>query len=144
MMHRKIFFLAGILLTGHAARAQMVVNAAGTTVSNGAYSHSFSIGEIATTTLSGPAGYLTQGYLQPHLLPEAPFDYYPNPVVQELFLVNARGVDWVKFYDAAGREIYSAPYAGKPLNLSLLSGAVYLVNAFGKGKLLHKFFIIKQ
>ncbi len=144
MMHRTILFLAGILLTGHAAQAQMVVNVAGTTISNGAYSHSFSIGEIATTTLSGPAGYLTQGYLQPHLLPEAAFDYYPNPVVQELFLVNARGVDRVKFYDVAGREIYSVDYAGKPLNLSLLSGAVYLVNTFGKGKLLHKFFIIKQ
>ncbi len=127
------------------ARAQMVVNAAGTTISNEAYSHSFSIGEIATTTLAGPNGYLTQGYLQPHLLPEeGPFDYYPNPVVEELVLVNARRVDQVKFYDAAGRLVLTAPYAGKPLNLSVLSGAVYLVNAFSKGKLLHKFFIIKQ
>ena len=128
------------------ARAQAVVNAAGTTISNGAYSHSFSIGEIATTTLTGPNGYLTQGYLQPFLLPaEGPFDYYPNPVVQDLFLVNARRVDQVKFYDSAGRLVLTAPYAaGKPLNLSVLSGAVYLVNAFSKGKLLHKFFIIKQ
>lgn len=123
----------------------MVVNPAGTTISNEGYSHSFAIGEIAITTLSSPERYLTQGYLQPYLLPdEGIFDYYPNPVVQELFLVNARRVDLVRFYDSAGREVYSAAYNGKPLNLSLLSGAVYLVNAFSKGKLIHKFFIIKQ
>ncbi len=132
-------------LTTGAARGQMVVNAAGTTISNGAYSHSFSIGEITTTTLTTGEQYLTQGYLQPFLLPnEGGFDYYPNPVVQELFLVNARRVDWVRFYDSAGREVYSAAYNGKPLDLSVLSGAVYLVNAFSKGKIIHKFFIIKQ
>jgi hypothetical protein len=145
MTKKLLFLLAGMGLAAGTARAQAVVNAAGTTLSNEAYSHSFSIGEIATTTLAGPDGYLTQGYLQPHLLPEeGPFDYYPNPVVQDLVLINARRIDQVKFYDAAGRLVLTAPYAGKPLNLSVLSGAVYLVNAFSKGKLLHKFFIIKQ
>ena len=145
MTHKLLILMALVGWTVDGAQAQTVVNAAGTTISNGAYSHSFSIGEIATTTLTGPDRYLTQGYLQPHLLPEeGPFDYYPNPVVQDLSLVNARRVDQLKFYDAAGRLVLTAPYAGKPLNLSVLSGAVYLVNAFSKGKLLHKFFIIKQ
>jgi hypothetical protein len=63
-----------------------------------------------------------------------------------LTLVNAREVVRVKLFDVSGREVFSAAYTGKSLNLETLSGGTYLVNTYGKSgnKPLHKFLIIKE
>jgi hypothetical protein len=102
---------------------------------------------VVITTISGGDRHLTQGFLQPEL-PKGPdrFDYYPNPVVDDLFLFSAEDVQSVQVYDLSGREVFRANYtSGKPISLKLLSGASYLINTYDKaGKTLHKFTIIKQ
>lgn len=139
-------------LIGEAAYGQTagtsVLNTAGGTIegSKGQYSHSFSVGEVVISTISGNDDQATQGYLQPEALP-APdgFDYYPNPVDDKLFLVNAQKVSRVKIYDVNGRLIFSGAYTGKPIVLEELSGGTYLVNTLSRtNKILHKFAIIKQ
>lgn len=133
---------------GFSQSGPAVVNAAGTTLtSTSGYSHSFSIGEIAITTISSPnnQNYITQGYLQPETGERPVFDFYPNPVVDNLFLVNASKIKQIRVYDLTGREVLTLKYTGEALPLQLLSGATYLVDAFDeKGKSVQKFTIIKQ
>jgi hypothetical protein len=127
-------------------RTPAVVNAGGTTVQGDAGQHSFSIGEIGIITIGSNEGQVTQGFLQP----EAPaagegFDYYPNPVVTDLYLVNARFVKSIRVFDLSGREVLRTPYTGKPISLEALSGATYLINTYtADGKPFVKFNIIKQ
>lgn len=127
-------------------RTPAVVNAGGTTVEGDAGQHTFSIGEIGIITIGSNEGQVTQGFLQP----EAPaagegFDYYPNPVVTDLYLVNAGLVKSVRVFDMAGREVLRTGYTGKPISLEALSGATYLVNTYtADGKPFLKFTIIKQ
>ncbi len=140
--------IIAFLVFGLAAKGQQVVNAGGgTATGSSGSSHSFSIGEIVITTISGGDRHATQGFLQPEF-PKGPdgFDYYPNPVVGDLFLVNAGKVKSVRVYDLSGREVFRTGYtSGKAIPLELLSGASYLVNTYdAAGKILHKFTIIKQ
>ncbi len=127
-------------------RTPAVVNAGGTTVQGDAGQHTFSVGEIGIITISSNEGQVTQGYLQP----EAPaagesFDYYPNPVVTDLYLVNAGFVKSVRVFDMSGREVMRTAYTGKPISLAALSGATYLINTYtADGKPFIKFTIIKQ
>lgn len=144
---QSVLAISAFLLFSLAARGQQVVNAGGGTITGSSGSHSFSIGEIVITTVSDGDRHLTQGFLQPEL-PKGPdrFDYYPNPVADDLFLVNAEKVQSVRVYDLSGREVLRANYMnGKPIPLQLLSGASYLINTYdAAGKILHKFTIIKQ
>jgi hypothetical protein len=123
-----------------------VVNAGGTTVQGDAGQHTFSIGELGIITIGSNEGQVTQGFLQPET-PAAGdgFDYYPNPVVTDLYLVNAGFVKSVRVFDMSGREVMRTPYTGKPISLAALSGAAYLINTYtADGKPFIKFTIIKQ
>ncbi len=148
----KILLIGCLLLAAARSMGQVkspsVVNTAGATIErNGQYSHSFSIGEIVTTTISSNTQHLTQGFLQPEAKPEEAFDFYPNPLGPDhkLNLKNAKDVKMIRVYDLSGREVLSTPYSsGNAIPLDELSGATYLVNTYNKaGKLLHKFIIIK-
>jgi hypothetical protein len=149
LKHFITFMLLMLPVAGGAfgqVRTPAVVNAGGTTVQGDAGQHSFSIGEIGIITIGSNEGQVTQGFLQPEppVVGEG-FDYYPNPVVTDLYLVNAGFVKSVRVFDMSGREVLRTGYTGKPISLEALSGATYLVNTYtADGKPFVKFTIIKQ
>src|SRR5437868_4063825 len=70
------------LLTCHLANAQSLINSTGSTVSDNIISIEYSIGEIATSTLSTANNNITQGLLQPIVQigidPCKVLDFIPN------------------------------------------------------------------
>ena len=98
----KIFIVLFISLACGVTHAQtiggQVIQVTGNSISNGTHMLDYSIGEIATATISSPSNYLTQGLLQSTLvsvstgiLPSTSsyIELYPNPSMQaEGFKVN--------------------------------------------------------
>lgn len=92
-----------------------------------------SIGEPAVTTLETTQGYITQGFLQPELLPctDLDFKYYPNPA-KDIITVEAYGCEVgilsIQIVDIWGRLITTV---NKPkdnqVNLGDLAQGVYLL-----------------
>lgn len=63
-----------------------VTNMAGFSAAQGNSVVSISIGEPSITTLVAPHGTITQGFLQPEILPcvDVAFSYYPNPATSDV------------------------------------------------------------
>lgn len=103
----KIFIVLFISLICGICHAQtiagQVVNVTGNSISNGTHMLDYSIGEIATATISSPSNYLTQGLFQSTLVSVSTdiststnssyIQLYPNPSIQtEGFKVNTNEV----------------------------------------------------
>ncbi|MFZ5972086.1 MAG: T9SS type A sorting domain-containing protein [Bacteroidota bacterium] len=133
------FCLLGIPLLGYGQStfrtlSQQVTNLAGAEATLAGSVISSSIGEPAILTFSSGDYFLTQGFLQPELLPceEVTFRYYPNPARGKI-TIEAYGCETqirrVQLVDLWGR-LLPASYDKKTNQLSLneISQGSYLVN----------------
>jgi hypothetical protein len=81
--------LLAVISTGFCSAQEMtpaVTNMAGFDATQGSSVVTISIGEPAVTTLTTPNAFVTQGFLQPEILPclDVEFGYFPNPATDEI------------------------------------------------------------
>lgn len=129
-----LLLLAPVL--GLSQARQQVTNLAGFDLSISDFILTSSIGEPAIITLQTSDVILTQGFLQPELLPceELEFDYYPNPVRSEI-TITAKGCDLqishMDLYDTFGRYITTAkPDKSNVVQLGDLSAGMFFMKVF--------------
>jgi hypothetical protein len=135
---KAIFAAFVVILMTFAIHAQQSIapsvnNLAGT---DGKFSDVFittSIGEPAITTISSSEAIITQGFLQPELIPcvNLEFAYYPNPA-KDLITIEAYGCEVriasMQIVDLTGRLLTTAlPTRNNELNLGDLAQGVYFV-----------------
>jgi hypothetical protein len=126
--------LAVLPLLGYTQNTgSQVVNLAGLESSIGTYLITSSIGETAIETFVTQDGALTQGFLQPEILPceDVEFRYYPNPargkVTVEAFGCEIK-IESMQVADMWGRFVKTVPANEKnELLLHDLSQGVYVV-----------------
>lgn len=95
-----------------------------------------SIGEPAILTLTSDNNTITQGFLQPEILPceNLSFNYYPNPTKGDL-TIEAFGCELkitsIEVLDIWGRLITTLPQAkDNKLEIGFLSSGVYVLKVF--------------
>lgn len=110
-----------------------VTNLAGYDFSASGVITTVSIGEPAILTLTSDNYIITQGFLQPEILPckDITFNYYPNPTKGEM-TVEAFGceakIKSIEILDMWGRIIASlTPTKDNKLQLGFLSSGVYIM-----------------
>lgn len=109
-----------------------------------------SIGEPAITTLkTSKGGYITQGFLQPELLPcaDLEFKYYPNPA-KDIITIEAYGcevrITSMEILDLWGRLLTTVtPTKDHQVNLGDLAQGVYLVKVKLTNDDVHTISIVK-
>ncbi|HLG41460.1 MAG TPA: T9SS type A sorting domain-containing protein [Chitinophagaceae bacterium] len=123
------------------ASAQKLVNTTGTTVNDNNYIIEYSVGEIATTTLTqaGNTNFITQGLLQPNIKIINPdcnivndtINCFPNPVEKMLSVVGR--LDWItsyRIYAADGKLVRVAPFINNQINMYNLPGGAYFIKLY--------------
>ena len=95
-----------------------------------------SIGEPAILTLATAQAIITQGFLQPEIIPCATFDirYYPNPATKEV-AIETSGCDSkikaLELINLWGEVILSiTPPPDNKINLEAYSQAVYIIKVY--------------
>jgi len=127
------FLLLLLPFLGLAQARQQVTNLAGFDISVTDFIVTSSIGEPAILTLATSNFILTQGFLQPEILPckDLSFSYYPNPAKSEI-TIEAFGcevqVQGMELYDSWGRTItLITPTKDNKVQLGDLSPGVYFI-----------------
>ena len=111
---------------------------------------STSIGEPAITTLNPrTGGFITQGFLQPELLPcpDLEFKYYPNPA-RDIITIEAYGCEVgiasMEIIDLWGRLLSKVkPTSNNEVNLGDLAPAVYLIKVKLTNDDIHTISVVK-
>ena len=113
-----------------------VTNLAGYDHSVGGLITTISIGEPAILTLTSDNNTITQGFLQPEILPceNLSFSYYPNPTKGDI-TIEAFGcgvkITSIEVLDIWGRLITTLPQAkDNKLEIGFLSSGVYVLKMF--------------
>jgi hypothetical protein len=108
-----------------------------------------SIGEPAILTLTSDKNTITQGFLQPEMLPceSLSFNYYPNPTKGDL-TIEAFGcevkITSIEVLDIWGRRITTLPQAkNNKLEIGFLSSGVYVLKVFLNNDQFHAITIVK-
>jgi hypothetical protein len=108
-----------------------------------------SIGEPAITTLSTDKGFITQGFLQPELLPciDLEFKYWPNPAT-DIITIEAYGCEVkiasMEIIDLWGRVLTTViPKENNEVNLGDLAQGVYLVKVKLTNEDIHTISVVK-
>ena len=111
---------------------------------------STSIGEPAITTLGAKEGYITQGFLQPELLPcvDVEFKYYPNPA-KDIITIEAYGCEVgilsMEILDLWGRLLTKVPASkDNQVNLAEFAQGVYLVKVILTNDDVHTISVVKS
>jgi hypothetical protein len=139
-----------LALRGQQSIAPSVNNLAGI---DGHFSDAYvttSIGEPAITTIfSSKGSIITQGFLQPEILPcvDVEFRYYPNPA-KDWITIEAYGcevrIESMDIVDLWGRLISTAkPTRTNELNLGDLAQGVYLVKVRLTNQDVHTISVVK-
>lgn len=110
---------------------------------------STSIGEPAITTIGSKSGIITQGFLQPEILPcvDLAFKYYPNPA-RDIITIEAYGcevkIESMEVIDLRGRLLTTAlPTKTNELNLGDLAQGVYLIRVKLTNEDVHTISVVK-
>ncbi|HZX73150.1 MAG TPA: T9SS type A sorting domain-containing protein [Cyclobacteriaceae bacterium] len=108
-----------------------------------------SIGEPAITTLTSSSYSITQGFLQPEILPcpDASLSYYPNPAKDEI-TIEVFGCEMqiqsFQIIDIWGRLIATAkPTKDNKVNLTGLSQGVYVIRVLLSNNVVNNISIVK-
>jgi hypothetical protein len=139
-------------ITLHAQRVDpQLLNTSGIALVQKDFKGYLSLGEIAVTTLEGPGGIITQGFLQPEVnkpCDELLLRYYPNPVANEITILDdacGRRIVEIHVFDTNGRRVNNYVLKNRTANLDLLVPGVFLVRAYGVNqRFLGSFKIVKQ
>ncbi len=155
-------FLSPICLAQAQYNTQNLVSSAGDYFEATDFSISWSLGEIATETLSNTKFLLTQGFQQSFLEPirinekqsgyENPFKVYPNPTQSKIYILilEPLGTKWipneVEIYNVQGKQILLQKLVNNPEIISLESfpGAIYYMRLFDTKTGLFKTHIIQK
>jgi hypothetical protein len=128
-----LFSLLILPFLGQAQARQQVTNMAGFDISVTDFIVTSSIGEPAILTFTNSNLILTQGFLQPEILPckDITFSYYPNPAKGEI-TIQAFGcevqVQGMELYDSWGRKItFIRPSKDNKVQLGDISPGVYFI-----------------
>lgn len=129
-----LFWLYTIPLLGYGQLlSPQVTNLAGTEMILGNQVITSSIGEPAVVTLSSDQSILTQGFLQPEILPceKIEFTYYPNPATDNVTIL-ADGcevlIESLQLVDLWGRTLYTGKLTKlNQLYVGDLSQGMYIV-----------------
>jgi hypothetical protein len=140
---------ATVVLRAQQSIAPSVNNLAGI---DGKFSDTFittSIGEPAITTLGAKQGYITQGFLQPEMLPcvDLEFKYYPNPA-KDIITIEAYGcevgIQSIDIVDLWGRLITTVRSPkDNQVNLGDLAQGVYLLKVKLTNDDIHAISVVK-
>lgn len=110
-----------------------VTNSAGFSSNMDGMSLSNSIGESATSTITGSNSIITQGFLQPELFSPCngiEFRVYPNPFL-DVITIDIQNCDQplhsVVVYDLYGKELVRKVLAGNQIHLGILPVGMYVV-----------------
>lgn len=121
--------------------AQTLISPGGATVANASMSVSYSIGEIAITTLSDFEDAYTQGFQQPtftkpvdECLPGAinVLVLFPNPVKDVINLQGQFNCFIQYSILRAGQAVKSGTFDGSPIDVSGLTPGIYFLQLIGK------------
>lgn len=121
--------------------AQTLISPGGATVANASMSVSYSIGEIAITTLSDFEDAYTQGFQQPtftkpvdECLPGAinVLVLFPNPVKDVINLQGQFNCFIQYSILRAGQAVKSGTFDGSPIDVSGLTPGIYFLHLIGK------------
>lgn len=137
-MRSKLTCFLLLLLPGLAftQARQQVTNLAGFDISVPNYIVTTSIGEPAIATLANTNIILTQGFLQPEILPckDLTFSYYPNPAKRDI-TIEAYGcevqIQNMELYEPSGRIITKIkPGKDNLVHLGDLSPGIYFIKVY--------------
>jgi hypothetical protein len=127
------FVLLFLPFLGLTQARQQVTNMAGFDISVPDFIVTSSIGEPAILTFTNTNLILTQGFLQPEILPcnDLTFSYYPNPAKTEI-TIEAFGceiqIQFMDLYDTWGRKITSIkPSKDNKVQLGDISPGAYFI-----------------
>jgi hypothetical protein len=126
-----------------------VTNTAGFDLSMNNLEVTVSIGEPAITTLASSTNYITQGFLQPEILPcpDIRISYYPNPAKDDI-TIEVLGCDIqiqsIQIIDIWGRVVTTTKLTkDNKLNLTGLSQGVYVIRVALNNSAVNNFNIVK-
>ena len=137
---KRIYIILFMLLIGFSLDAQEVVSSGGKTQSASGYELSWTVGEAVTTTVSGGANTLTQGFQQSNLTITAigellnsdlVLKVYPNPA-QDFVVIQINKLEnqlTLYLYDLSGNLLESKPISATEtrLNLNKYASGTYLL-----------------
>jgi len=133
-----------------------VIASSGTVFSNASARLEFTIGEVATHSISTGGTTLTQGFHQPEIHFTSIEDYssdfiftlYPNPTEQFVTVESSKeSMMQVHVYDALGKAILTSPVFGQKTTIdlqTLAAGSYILRVTTEEGKHLHSYTVIKK
>lgn len=133
-----------------------VIASSGTTFTSASAKLEFTIGEVATSTLTAGGNTLTQGFHQPEIQfnslenynPDFVFTLYPNPTEQLVTVESSKEENMqVHVYDANGKAIIvSSVFEQKiTIDLQTLAAGSYIFRITTKdGKPLHSYTVLKK
>ena len=127
-----IFSLALCLL-----KAQSVVNATGTTLSNSTHIIDYSVGEVAVAFYNNGNKALTQGVLQPYFevvgiddptWNEYSLAVYPNPTTGDLTIeTNYLEFGSLEIFNDLGQSVMNQHFDYQPISLAHLAIGTYMI-----------------
>ena len=155
---KKQLITISCILSGIVSYGQTSVNTAGGEVKNTSGSVSYSIGQVAYTSVSNSNGYVSQGVQQAYQistlnLEEKAFSFslsaYPNPTQDNLNLRvgNYRQEQLVyRLLDTGGKLLSEAKIQTQEtvIEMQQLPNATYFVEVYHEGKKIQSFKIIKN
>jgi len=154
----KVLLFACFLVNCFASSAQSaspnVLNTSGNTVTAKNVQLSWSIGEIAISTLSAAGNIVTEGFLQPDMASNSAIQEiiidniiscFPNPVHNELYIrQSADVIGIVSVYNTIGDRVYQQKFTDGIIDMSLFRAGVYFINITNRdGGEVHTFKIVK-
>lgn len=151
-----IIGIAGVSLVSAQSLAPEVIASGGASFSSASAKIEFTIGEVATSTLTSGSNILTQGFHQPKIQfssiqnynDDYVFTIYPNPTEQFVTVESTKADDMrLHVYDANGKAIYvSSIFQQKiTVDLEFLAAGSYVLRITTKaGVSLHSYTVIKK
>ena len=158
-MKKLLYFgviLVGISSTYSQSLSPQVIASSGNSFSNASARIEFTVGEVATSTLTAGSNTLTQGFQQPEVeifsLENYHSDYsftlYPNPTEQFVTVVSTKEEDMqVHIFDLNGKAIsVSSVFQQKiTIDMQTLSAGSYIMRITTKSGIpLHSYTVIKK
>lgn len=129
--------------------SQRVTNLAGFDLASSGVIVTVSIGEPAVTTLATSSLSVTQGFLQPEILPckDLRFNYYPNPAKDDI-TIEAFGceaqIESLEIIDMWGRLVRTAEAKkNSKVDLTGLSQGVYVIRVLLSNSAINNITIVK-
>lgn len=158
-MKRTFLVLMSLCLATYVSSQSLtpqVIASSGNSFSSGSARIEFTVGEVATTTLTAGGNTLTQGFHQPEISYASLDDYndayqftlYPNPTEQFITVQSSTDdAKQIRLYDAVGKVIMMTPIFSDKIVVdlqTLAAGSYVFYITTENGQPLHSYTVIKK